>query len=91
VRVSAQTEQTLAQPIGGKAVKTYAYSQAEDNLVTRCANLDLTFYIVQGGGHVPGGFEPTAWCFLSTVGGTASTSACQPASNQHVYVPFITR
>ena len=91
VRVSAQTEQTLAQPIGGKAVKTYAYSQAEDNLATRCANLDLTFYIVQGGGHVPGGFEPTAWCFLSTVGGTASTSACQPASNQHVYVPLITR
>ena len=24
------------------------------------------------GGHVPGGFEPTAWCFLSTVGGAPS-------------------
>ena len=76
VRVSAQTEQTLAQPIGGKTVKTYAYSQAEQALATRCAGLDLTFYVVQGGGHVPGGFEPTAWCFLSTVGGKASTSAC---------------
>ncbi|MEO7912500.1 MAG: hypothetical protein ABIV47_22865 [Roseiflexaceae bacterium] len=76
VRVSAQTEQTLAQPIGGKIVKTYAYSQAEDQLATRCAGLDLTFYVVQGGGHVPDGFEPTAWCFLSTVGGTANTSAC---------------
>jgi poly(3-hydroxybutyrate) depolymerase len=80
VRVSSQTEQTLDQPIGGKTVKTYAYSQAEDNLATRCAGLDLTFYIVQGGGHVPGGFEPTAWCFLSTVGGTPSTSAC-PSSD----------
>lgn len=91
VRVSAQTGQTLAQPIGGKTVKTYAYSQAAGNLATRCANLDLTFYIVQGGGHVPGGFQPTAWCFLSTVGGTASTSACQSSSNQRVYLPSITR
>jgi poly(3-hydroxybutyrate) depolymerase len=80
VRVSAQTEQTLAQPISGKTVKTYAYSQTAGSLATRCANLDLTFYVVQGGGHVPGGFEPTAWCFLSTVGGTPSTSVCQPAS-----------
>jgi hypothetical protein len=77
VRVSSQTEQTLAQPIGGKVVKTYAYSQAENALATRCTTLDLTFYIVQGAGHVPGGFEPTAWCFLSTVGGSASTGACQ--------------
>ena len=76
VQVSDQTEQTLAQPIGGKTVKAYAYSQAADQLATRCASLDLTFYVVQGGGHVPGGFEATAWCFLSTVGGTASTSAC---------------
>ena len=90
VQVSAQTEQTLAQPIGGKTVKTYAYSQAAGNLATRCANLDLTFYIVQGGGHVPGGFEPTAWCFLSTVGGTASTSACQLPSNHRIYLPCIT-
>jgi hypothetical protein len=42
VRVSAQTEQTLAQPIGGKTVKTYAYSQTEGDLATRCAGLDLT-------------------------------------------------
>jgi poly(3-hydroxybutyrate) depolymerase len=91
VRVSTQTEQTLAQPIGGKTVKTYAYSQAEADLATRCANLDLTFYVVQGGGHVPGGFEPVAWCFLSTVGGTASTNACQPISNHRIYLPFITR
>ena len=90
VRVSAQTEQTLAQPIGGKTVKSYAYSQAAGNLATRCATLDLTFYIVQGGGHVPGGFEPTAWCFLSTVGGTASPSACQ-ASGHRVYLPLIRR
>ncbi len=69
VRVSSETEQTLDQTIGGKAVKTYAYSQSAANLATRCAGLDLTFYIVQGGGHVPGGFQPTAWCFLSTVGG----------------------
>jgi poly(3-hydroxybutyrate) depolymerase len=100
VRVSAQTEQTLAQPVGGKTVKTYAYSQAEGDLATRCASLDLTFYVVQGGGHVPGGFEPTAWCFLSTVGGTASASACPssvtpptvtpiPPSKYHTYVPAI--
>lgn len=77
VRVSAQTEQSLAQPIGGKAVKTYAYSQAEENLAARCAGLDLTFDVVQGGGHVPGGFEPASWCFLSTVGGKPSASACE--------------
>jgi len=91
VRVSAQTEQTLAQPIGGKTVKTYAYSQAEGDLATRCASLDLTFYVVQGGGHVPSGFEPAAWCFLSTVGGTASTSACQSSSNHHIYLPLTIR
>jgi predicted esterase len=71
--VSAQTEQTLPEPVGGKMVKSYAFSQSADNLATRCANLDLTFYIVQGGGHVPPGFQPTAWCFLSTVGGTPSS------------------
>jgi poly(3-hydroxybutyrate) depolymerase/sugar lactone lactonase YvrE len=81
VQVSSQTEQTLAKLIGGKTVKTYAYSQTESDLATRCAGLDLTFYIVQGGGHVPGGFEPTAWCFLSTVGGKASPNACQLAGN----------
>jgi hypothetical protein len=43
VQVSSLTEQTLAQPIIGKTVKTYAYSQAGGNLATRCANLDLTF------------------------------------------------
>jgi hypothetical protein len=91
VQVSSQTEETLAQPIGGKTVKTYAYSQAEGDLATRCASLDLTFYVVQGGGHVPGGFEPTAWCFLSTVGGTASTSACQSASNHYIYLPLTIR
>jgi predicted esterase len=76
VQVSSQTEQTLPQPIGGKTVKSYTYSQAEANLATRCATLDLTFYIVQGGGHVPGGFEAPAWCYLSTVGGNPSSSAC---------------
>ncbi|HEU5011696.1 MAG TPA: glycoside hydrolase family 44 protein [Roseiflexaceae bacterium] len=76
VKVSSQTEQTLPKPIGGKTVKTYAYSQAEGDLATRCAGLDLTFFIAQGGGHVPGGFEPTAWCYLSTVGGTPSSTAC---------------
>jgi poly(3-hydroxybutyrate) depolymerase len=91
VRVSSQTEQTLAQPIGGKTVKTYAYSKAEDDLATRCADLDLTFYIVQGGGHVPGGFQPTAWCFLSTVGGTPSTSACPSSSDHRTYLPFTVR
>jgi predicted outer membrane repeat protein len=75
--VSSQTEQTLAEPIDGKTVKTYAYSQAAGNLATRCISLDLTFYIVQGGGHVPNGFEPTAWCFLSAVGGIANNNACQ--------------
>ncbi len=103
VRVSAQTEQALAQPVGGKAVKTYAYSQTENDLATRCGSLDLTFYIVQGGGHVPGGFEPTAWCFLSTVGGTPSTSACgsapvtptpitpTPQLQHHTYLPALSR
>ncbi len=82
VRVSSQTEQTLPNPIGGLTVKSYAYSVAANNLATRCAALDLTFYIAQGGGHVPGGFEPTAWCFLSTVGGNPSSNACglPPAS-----------
>ncbi len=91
VQVSSQTEQTLAQPISGKTVKMYAYSQAEGDLATRCANLDLTFYVVQGGGHVPGGFESTAWCFLSTVGGTASTNACQLPTDHRVYLPYIAR
>ena len=76
VRVSSQTEQTLPQSVGGRTVKSYAYSQSEGDLATRCASLDLTFYVAQGGGHVPGGFEPTAWCFLSTVGGAPSPSAC---------------
>jgi poly(3-hydroxybutyrate) depolymerase len=92
VRVSAQTEQPLAQPIGGKTVKTYAYSQAQDDLATRCDGLDLTFYVVQGGGHVPGGFEPAAWCFLSTVGGSPTTSACaSSAIKNRVFVPVAVR
>jgi predicted esterase len=74
--VSAQTEQTLPQQIGGKTVKSYAFSQSAAALATRCAALDLTFYIVQGGDHVPPGFAPTAWCFLSTIGGAPSSSAC---------------
>jgi poly(3-hydroxybutyrate) depolymerase len=76
VQVSSQTEQTLPQTVGGKTVKTYAYSQSDQDLGTRCAGLDLEFYVVQGGGHVPGGFEPIAWCYLSTVGGSPSSSAC---------------
>ena len=76
VLVSSQTEKTLPGTVGGKVVKSYAYSQAQGQLATRCAGLDLTFYIAQGGGHVPGGFEPTAWCYLSTVGGRPSSSAC---------------
>jgi poly(3-hydroxybutyrate) depolymerase len=91
VQVSSQTEQTLAQPIGGKRVKSYAYSQTEGQLTTRCANLDLTFYVVQGGGHVPGGFQPTAWCFLSTVGGTASSSACPSSTTHRIYLPLSIR
>jgi predicted esterase len=79
VQVSSKTEQTLPRPIGGKAVKSYAFSQAQGQLATRCAGLDLTFYVVQGGGHVPGGFEATAWCFLSTAGGAPSGSACGKA------------
>ena len=86
-QVSSQTERTLSQQIGGSVVKTYAYSQSARTLATRCANLDLTFYVVQGGGHVPGGFEPTAWCFLSTVGGTPSTSACQAATSPTPVTP----
>lgn len=74
--VSSQTEQVLPFTVGGKTVKTYAYSQSAGQLATRCANLDLTFYIVQGGGHVPGGFEQVAWCYLSTVGGNPSAAAC---------------
>jgi predicted esterase len=100
VSVSDKTEQTLPILVGGRVVKSYAYSQTADS-ATRCAGLDLTFYIAQGGGHVPNGFEPTAWCFLSTIGGTASTSACPsaapptsptptPAPRQNpVYLPLI--
>ena len=94
VRVSAQTEITLPQPVGGKTVKTYRYSQTDANLAVPCANLDLTFAIVQGGGHVPGGFEPSAWCFLSTVGSTPSSTACPsttPPGNYHVYLPVSVR
>jgi poly(3-hydroxybutyrate) depolymerase len=86
-QVSAQTEQTLPQLIGGQTIKTYAYSQSDNALATRCAGLDLTFYVVQGGGHVPAGFERTAWCFLSAVGGTASTSACQSSSPPSTSTP----
>ena len=91
VQVSSQTAQTLAQPVGGKVVKTYAYSQTGAALATRCAGLDLTFYVVQGGGHVPGGFEPTAWCYLSTVGGAPSATACPSALNYRLYLPDILR
>jgi poly(3-hydroxybutyrate) depolymerase len=99
-QVSSQTEQTLAQPIGGSTVKTYAYSQSAASLGTRCAGLDLTFYIAQGAGHVPGGFEQTAWCYLSTVGGTPSTTACSgstplptpvPAGPYRSFLPFTVR
>jgi poly(3-hydroxybutyrate) depolymerase len=89
VQVSSQTEQTLAQPIGGKTVKTYAYSQSLDNLSARCAGLDLTFYIVQGGGHVPSGFAPAAWCYLSTVGGAPSATACVSALSYRLYLPAL--
>jgi len=91
VRVSSQTEQTLTQPIGGKMVKSYAYSQSQTNLATRCAGLDLTFYIVQGGGHVPGGFAPTAWCYLSTVGGSPSPTACPSALAYLLYLPTLSK
>jgi poly(3-hydroxybutyrate) depolymerase len=94
VRVSSATEQTLAQPAGGLVVKSYAYSQSENDLATRCAGLDLTFYIAQGGGHVPGGFEPVAWCYLSTVGGRPSSTACpsgQPDLPNKRYLPLIVR
>ncbi len=89
VQVSSQTVQALAQPIGGKLVKTYAYSQTGADLATRCAGLDLTFFVVQGGGHVPGGFEPTAWCYLSTVGGAPSPTACPSSLNYRLYLPEI--
>lgn len=72
-RISSQTLQTLM--INGRTVNTYAYSATPDNLAQRC-EVDLTFYIALGGGHVPPGFEPTAWCYLSGVGGTPSPSAC---------------
>jgi predicted esterase len=97
VQVSDQTEQALGYQVGGRVVKTYAYSQSAGDLATRCAGLDLTFYIAQGGGHVPGGFEPTAWCFLSKVGGVASTSACPAAvpppvsGPYHAYLPLVAR
>lgn len=93
VRVDAATEQTLPELIGGSVVKTYAYSKSEDQPATRCNTLDLTFYIVQKGVHVPPGFEPTAWCFLSTVGGTPSTNACRNARpmDQFVFLPFTRR
>lgn len=91
VQVSSQTEQTLLQPIGGRTVKSYAYSQAENDLATRCTSLDLTFYIAQGGGHVPGGFESTAWCFLSTVGGNPSSTACPATLDKHLYLPLALR
>jgi poly(3-hydroxybutyrate) depolymerase len=103
VQVSDKTEQTLPYLVGGRTVKTYAYSQSAGALATRCAGLDLTFYIAQGGGHVPGGFEPTAWCFLSSVGGAPSASACPSAApptptpptptprRNPVYLPLIIR
>ena len=91
VQVSSQTEQVLDQSIGGKMVKTYAYSQSEANLATRCAGLDLTFYIVQGGGHVPAGFEPTAWCYLSTVGGSPSATACPSTPAHWLYLPMLSK
>lgn len=87
VRVSAQTEQTLPRPVGGKVVKSYAYSQSAGALAARCASLDLTFFIVQGGGHVPGGFEHIAWCYLSTVGGAPSSSACAAAAGNPTPTP----
>lgn len=91
VRVSSQTEQTLGHLIDGKTVKTYAYSQDQNHLALRCAALDLTFDIVQQGGHVPSGFEPAAWCFLSSVGGDPSTSACEPALSPRIYLPLLLR
>ena len=87
IQVSSQTEQTLPQPIGGRVVKSYAYSQSAEQLGTRCANFDLEFYIAQGGGHVPGGFEATAWCYLSTVGGNPSSSACPGGASEATATP----
>ena len=72
-------------------MKTYAYSQSEANLATRCAGLDLTFYVVQGGGHVPGGFAPTAWCYLSTVGGSPSATACPSTLAYALYLPMLSK
>lgn len=91
VRVSAQTEQTLDQTVGGRVVKTYAYSASAASLETRCATLNLTMAIAQGGGHVPGGFEPMAWCYLSTVGGQPSATACPSTLDERVYLPLLTR
>ncbi|MBX0331223.1 hypothetical protein K2Z83_26595 [Oscillochloris sp. ZM17-4] len=95
VQVSSQTEQDLGYSVGGRAVKTYAYSQSAGDLATRCAGLDLTFFIAQGGGHVPAGFAPTAWCFLSTVGGRPSDTACPasaaPPLTPRAYLPLVVR
>lgn len=94
-QVSSQTEQDLGYTVGGRSVKTYAYSQDAADLATRCAGLDLTFSIAQGGGHVPAGFEPTAWCFLSTVGGAPSETACPNAApvplTPRAYLPLVVR
>lgn len=73
--VRSATGQDLPNTVDGKSVKSYAYSQSSATPAQRCA-LDLTFYIVQGGGHVPSGFEKTAWCYLSGVGGNLSAHAC---------------
>jgi poly(3-hydroxybutyrate) depolymerase len=93
VRVSADTAQDLGYTVGGRAVKTYAYSQSAEALATRCAGLDLSFYVAQGGGHVPPGFEPTAWCFLSTVGGRPSETACPSSTTltPSIYLPLVVR
>lgn len=74
-QVRSITEQTLPYTVDGKVVKSYAFSQSSATPAQRCA-LDLTFYVVQGGGHVPSGFEKTAWCYLSGVGGNPSDHAC---------------
>jgi poly(3-hydroxybutyrate) depolymerase len=74
-QVRSLTGQTLPYTVNGKTIKSYAYSQSSATPAQRCA-LDLTFYIVQGGGHVPAGFEKTAWCYLSGVGGDPSAHAC---------------
>lgn len=74
-QVRSVTGQTLPYTVNGKTIKSYAYSQSSATPAQRCA-LDLTFYVVQGGGHVPAGFEQTAWCYLSGVGGNPSAHAC---------------